>query len=42
MFQRIREKETPREVAEYKGFKVIGEVTNTAFNGNIIFFNQGV
>ena len=32
------EKETPREVAEYKGFKVIGEVTNTAFNGNIIFF----
>lgn len=31
-------KDTPREIMEYKGFKVIGTATKTAFEGNVVFF----
>lgn len=31
-------KDTPREIMEYKGFKVIGTATQTTFEGNVVFF----
>jgi hypothetical protein len=31
-------KDTPREIMEYKGFKVVGMATKTAFDGNVVFF----
>ena len=31
-------KDTPREIMEYKGFKVVGTATKTAFDGNVVFF----
>lgn len=31
-------KNTPREIMEYNGFKIIGEVSQTVMQGNVLFF----